>query len=154
MVRNMPKKFLSFIKRNAIKLITLLTVASPLYGLCNDPFKKIDLKLPDGRSLHLKRKELHVWTLFLKDKNDKVLWQKTYSQDFDSLWDYAYFIKVKGKQHFLDVNGDGYPEIALSTWDGGNAPNRPAIIFTVKENELSVFKVVKEYPIESCKPVL
>jgi hypothetical protein len=110
--------------------------------------------LEDGRKITLERTgEEYTWSLSLHDRDKKTLWSKRYSTEFDSLWDYAFFVRVKAKSFVYDMDKDGNPEIAISTWDGGNAPNRPAIVFTVKEKELSVFKIVEEYPTESGKSV-
>ena len=142
--------------KNVIRIIVLSLCIMPTFALslCDNPFDKTELKLPDGRLLVLNKIEEHMWVLSLHDKKRRLLWKKTYSQDFDSLWDFAYFIKVKGKDYARDLNRDGYLEIALSTWDGGNGPKRPAIIFSVKETELTLFKVIKDYPIESCRAAL
>jgi hypothetical protein len=118
------------------------------------PFDKTALTLKDGRKIKLDRMaEENTWRLSLRNKKGDLVWSKNYSEDFDSLWHYAYFVRVKGNNFVYDLNKDGYPKIALSTWDGGNAPTRPAIIFTVREKDLVVFKIVKKYLIESEKAV-
>jgi hypothetical protein len=97
--------------------------------------------------------EDHTWKLSLNTQNKNELWSQNYSQDFNSLWSWAFFVRVKKGMFVYDLNKDGLPEIAISTWDGGNAPYRPAIIFTIKEKELVVFNVINEYPFESGEPV-
>ena len=148
-------------KRAVLKIffaILLVLLSSPtIAGLKKKPawpFDKTKVTLKDGRSLLLQReKEEYTWKLSLFDKKHRVLWSKIYSEDFNSLWGDAFFVRVKRKTFIYDLNNDGYPEIAISTWDGGNAPLRPAIVFTVKEKELTVFKVVDEYAFESGDPV-
>lgn len=149
----MQKKLLSLVKAILVSKILIFNIlAAPVQEKC-DPFKIVKLTLDDGRVIQLLKKSTHSWSLSLLDDSGQTLWSKNYSEDFDSLWEYAYFIKIKQNSYLRDINKDGRPEFALSTWEGGNAPNRPAIIFTVEENELKVFKIVKEYPIESCQPL-
>ena len=151
----MQKKFWKCIARSVIEITLLLSVAFEAdgKGFCKNPFDKNEIDLLDGRKLSLERESLHRWMLSLKSADRSVLWQKSYSEDFDSLWNYAYFIKVKGDHYIVDLDNDGFPEVAISTWDGGNGANRPAIVFSVRAVDLSVLKVVSDYPVESCRPL-
>ena len=71
----------------------------------------------------------------------RILWDKTFAEDFGTLWHEAYFIPIKKEQFIMDLNNDSNPEIAIAVWSGGNASqNSLALIFTVKENSLELFR--------------
>jgi hypothetical protein len=124
-------------------------------GLQDFPdLEKTELRLHDGRKIRLTPlNEEYLWELSLLSKKNKKIWSHRYSTEFNLLWDNVYFIKVKNTSYVSDLNKDGFPEFALSTWDGGNAPTRPAIIFTVKKQGLFYFGTVEKYFIESGKPL-
>jgi hypothetical protein len=104
------------------------------------PVDDVDLNLPDGRSIHLKRIGDHRQLVTLvknSDHNKVVLWKKEFEEEFDRLWDWAFFVPVRPKKYVVDINRDGYPEIGIATWDGGNnIDNRYALVFSVLENQL------------------
>ena len=100
------------------------------------PLDNTHIKLPDGRDVYSVRAGTNSHTILLKRKQ-KILWQKTFEDEYDRLWDYAFFVPVK-KGHFsYDLKHDGNPEIAIATWEGGNAmDHRTALIFEVKKDSL------------------
>jgi hypothetical protein len=67
-----------------------------------------------------------------------VLWDKTFSEDFNEIWARASFIPVIQGYQFFDLNNDGNLEIAVVVSHGGSAVwNTPAMIFTVRTKTLS-----------------
>lgn len=155
----MLERYTSSIMQNASKivLISLLAMSKFVFagGIQDFPdLEKTELRLNDGRKIQLNRiNDEYLWEFSLLNKKNKRIWSHRYSTEFDSLWGYAYFIKIKNSSYINDLNKDGLPEFALSTWDGGNAPTRPAIVFTVKKDELVYFGTVENYYIESGKPL-
>jgi hypothetical protein len=82
--------------------------------------------------------------LFMR-KNNKVIWDKTFSDDFNILWNSAYFIPLIPEQFILDINFDGNPDFAIATSHGGQAVwKNLAVIFTIIDNEI---KFLKTFPI-------
>jgi len=78
--------------------------------------------------------------LFLREAK-KILWDKTFSQEYSALWNRAYFIPLVPEKFILDLNNDGLPEFAVATSHGGQAVwNNLAIIFTLKENQIEFLK--------------
>ena len=78
--------------------------------------------------------------LFIR-RNGIVVWDKTFSEDFNELWTRASFMPVIKDLYFFDLNSDGDLEIAVVVSHGGNAVwNTPAIIFTVKGMGLEFLK--------------
>ncbi|MEQ1878662.1 MAG: hypothetical protein ABL958_18610 [Bdellovibrionia bacterium] len=69
-----------------------------------------------------------------------MLRKQCYEEEFDRLWDYAFFVPIKPGKYFDDVNGDGFPEVGIATWDGGNnIIHRYGLAFSVKGNKLTYF---------------
>jgi hypothetical protein len=84
--------------------------------------------------------EANFHRLFLR-KGKKILWDKTFSQEYGALWNRAYFIPLVPRQFIADLNNDGFSEIAVATWHGGNAVwSNLAIIFTLKNDQLEFLK--------------
>jgi hypothetical protein len=78
--------------------------------------------------------------VFLR-KGSTVLWDKTFSEDFGTLWHEAYFIPITKNQFIVSLNQDSYPEIAIAVWSGGNhTENSSAIIFSVNDDSLTFYK--------------
>ncbi len=103
------------------------------------PVDDTELTLPDGRMVSSIRTGDHSHKIVLKN-GKKVLWSYNFEFEYDRLWDDAFFVPIKPKKYFFDLNHDGYFEIAIATWDGGNnMEHRDAVIFTVKENSLEYF---------------
>ena len=104
------------------------------------------LKLPDQReviiSYHPEHGEDGVYKIrvFLR-QGSKILWDKTFSEDYDEYWIRASFMHLVRGHYFSDLNGDGFPEIAISVSHGGMAVwDTPAMIFTIKETSLEFLK--------------
>lgn len=104
------------------------------------PVDDVDLNLPDGRSIHLKRIGDHRQLITIEKGSGRkrvVLGKQEFEEEFDRLWDWAFFVPIKPKKYVVDVNKDGYPEIGIATWDGGNnIDNRYALVFSVRGNRL------------------
>ena len=74
-------------------------------------------------------------------KEDKILWDKTFVNEYDELWYKANFIPLVKNEFVEDLNNDGFPEIGIANWSGGKAPcASSAIIFTLKEDSLQFLK--------------
>jgi hypothetical protein len=107
--------------------------------------KKRFLKLSNGNevliSYHSHSEEnLSKIRIFMR-RSSKILWDKTFVNDYDELWYKANFIPVIKDQFLEDLNDDGSTEIAISNWNGGKAPcASSAIIFTVKKDSLQFLK--------------
>lgn len=109
-------------------------------------FRKHYLKLPDQReviiSYHSDHGEEGTYKvrIFMR-KNGIILWDKTFSEEFNELWTRASFIPVIKGSHLFDFNDDGHLEIAVVASHGGNAVwNTAAIIFSVKDEGLEVLR--------------
>ncbi len=139
----MLKKLLIF-----ITFLLSLNPNSPLTARMPDPYveklqEKKYLKLSDGREVVLVRlfnengPSNHM-RLFLRQK-EKVLWDVTYHEDFETVWADAHFLPLYDKEYSSDLNSDGFSEIAVAVWHGGNAMQFcRSIIFTIEENKLAV----------------
>lgn len=110
-------------------------------------WQKKSLRLVDGREIlltHIPSKiepvtGIHI---FLK-KGRKILWDKIYSDEFETQWETANFIPVIKNKFIYDLNKNGDFEIGVATNHGGMAVWRNvAVIFTVREKELKVLKAV------------
>lgn len=139
------------LRKFLICIITLLEVA-----LANDEVtQRVDkaqstrrqyLKLPGQReviiSYHPNHGEngLYKIRLFMR-RNGKVVWDKTFSEDFNELWTRASFMPIVKDHYLSDLNSDGDLEIAVIVSHGGNAVwNTPAMILTVKGTGLEFLK--------------
>jgi hypothetical protein len=98
------------------------------------------LPLPDGRWIWLKK--VDDWSTRIivgkgKPKSENgVLWSKTYEDDDDRTWAYAYFAWLNPSKLVLDLDGDGAPEVGIATYDMGTLMVRPILIFSIRGNEL------------------
>lgn len=103
------------------------------------------LKTTSGNEIILVSMETHggeanYYRLFMR-QGKKVLWDKTFSQEYGALWNRAYFIPLIPNEFILDLNDDGFPEIAVGTSHGGQAVWRNlAVIFTVRDDHLEFLK--------------
>lgn len=119
------------------------------------------LKLPNNRWIWLKKVDEHKTKVILgkKFKNskgkliNKVIWAEEYEENYDALWDYAYFLKIKSGKYFSDINHDGRLEVAIMPFDNGNNMIRHALIFTVKPERLELVKRQPDYPLEADESV-
>lgn len=129
--------------KNQNKIFVFLFLFSRVASAVNGdiPVDNTHLRLPDGREIFSVRKGDHSHQIVLKN-GQKILWQKTFEYEYDRLWDYAFFVPIKKGLFSYDLNHDGYPKIAIATWDGGNAmDHRTAVIFEVKKNSLKVYGI-------------
>ena len=132
----MPTKF----------LISIMLLSQNV--LCADPDPYVEalhdktfLKLPNGNeviiSYHSRSEDAHSKIrVFIRNKG-KILWDKTFVNEYKELWYQANFIPVIKDQFVEDLNEDGYPEIGIAIWGGGMASwASSAVIFSIKENAL------------------
>ena len=78
--------------------------------------------------------------VFMRNKN-KILWDKTFVNDYNEVWYQANFIPVVQDKFIEDLDEDGFPEIGIANWSGGMASwASSAIIFSVKENSLEFLR--------------
>ena len=108
--------------------------------------RKQYLKLPDQKEIIISYHSDHgdngtyKVRIFMR-KNGILLWDKTFSEDFNEIWVRASFISVIQGNQFFDLNNDGDFEIAIVISHGGSAVwNTPALIFTVKDEGLELLK--------------
>ena len=136
----MPTKFLI-----CIMLLSLSVLAADPDPYVEALHEKRFLKLPNGNevliSYHSHSEEaLSKTSVFMRNK-DKILWDKTFVNEYDELWYKANFIPLIKDKFVEDLNQDGFYEIAIANWGGGNAPcASSAIIFTLKEDSLQFLK--------------
>lgn len=125
---------------SAALVFTLLSAAAAWGAGGRMPTENKSLRLADGREIFLDRRGDHSHDVMLLGA-DRILWSRVFEQEYDRLWDYAFFVPVKKGGHYsYDMNGDGYPEIAIATWDGGiNMRGRTALVFTVLPDSLAYF---------------
>lgn len=103
------------------------------------------LELPNGNevliSYHSHSEEaLSKIRIFMRN-GGKILWDKTFVNEYGELWYKANFIPIIKDKFVEDLNGDGFDEIAIANWSGGKSScASSAIIFTVKENSLQFLK--------------
>lgn len=141
----MPRKSWSFTRilvSTVVLGVLLVRLAVAAGGKM--PIDDTELRLPDGREIVLDLRGEHSHEVLLL-ASDRLLWSRVYEEEYDRLWDYAFFVPVKsGRRYVYDVNGDGYPEIAIATWDGGNnIANRTALVFTVLPASLEYYATEK-----------
>jgi hypothetical protein len=139
----MPKPWKIFINglRNFVKAFAILLMGSNSSFGANGvmPIDNTEIKLPDGRTVEAVRCGVHCQCLNIKMEK-RTLRRQCYQEEFDRLWDYAFFVPMKPGQYVADVDGDGSPEIGVATWDGGNnIANRYALVFSIKRNKLNFF---------------
>jgi hypothetical protein len=136
----MQKKCLNFIK-NLNSLIALFLFIFPSIAISANGWIPIDdttVHLSNGKSILTQRIDHHSHYVLIKDGN-KIVWKRKFALDYGQLWEYAFFVPIKKDKYESDINKDGYPEIAICTWDGGHFVQREALIFTVKDNALKYY---------------
>jgi len=100
------------------------------------PLDKKHITLPDGREILAVRTGDHSHEIVFK-YSQKIIWKKNFEQEYDRLWDHAFFVPIKKGRYSYDLDHSGYPKIAVATWDGGNAmDHRTVVIFEVKKDSL------------------
>lgn len=134
----MLRKFLIF-----TMLLSLKALATEPDPFVASLMNKTDLKLPDGKEIHITyfslNDEMRI-RIFMKLKN-KVIWDKSFIDSYDEVWNQAHFIPVTEDKFLEDLNHDGFPEIGIAVWNGGKAPCASSgITFTVRNDSLEFFK--------------
>lgn len=100
------------------------------------PINDTKIRLLDGRTIEAVRCGMHCHCLIVK-RGRNTLNRQCYEEEYDRLWDYAFFVPVKPGQYSTDVNRDGAPEVGVATWDGGNnIDHRYALVFTLRGDRL------------------
>lgn len=151
---NMQKKLCSYIVKVNRVAILLVTVASILGANIKSEPKDLtingDLKLLDGRQISLRMVgDSPCHEVSLRSMAHTYLWDRTYCTDFGMLWFEPFFIPVKAGNYEVDLDRNGYPEVAIAVWDGGNHPELgKALIFTVYDRKLILYGK-RKYHIES-----
>lgn len=128
---------------SGILLVIMMAANSAIAVNGYIPLDKKHIRLTDGREIISLRTGDHSHQIVLR-KGKKVLWKKNFEEEYDRLWDHAFFIPIKKGHYSYDLNHDGILKIAIATWDGGNAMDyRTALIFTVKQNSLEYYSFKK-----------
>jgi len=128
-----------------IMLLSLSTWAKEGDPYVEKLWDKKYLKFSTGEEILLADMEKHggeanFQRLFLR-KGKRVLWDKTFSQEYGALWNRSYFVPLIPGQFIADLNNDGFPELGVAIWHGGNAVwSNLAIIFTLKKDQLEFLK--------------
>lgn len=128
-------------RKNVVKAATaVILISTPGYSAHGVmPLHDKAITIPDGRVVKAVRCGDHCHCLTVQ-RAGTVLRKQCYQEEFDRLWDYAFFVPIKPGQYVADVNGDGNPEIGVATWDGGNnIINRYALAFSIQGNKLVYF---------------
>lgn len=98
------------------------------------PVDDTEIILPNGYALSLKRVGAHAQNLTMRRKDERI-WSKRYEEEYDRLWDWAFFVPVVPGRYAVDLDGDGSVEVGIATWDGGNnIANRDALVFSIHED--------------------
>lgn len=144
----MLKKYLRFLKNlarpsNIVLMGILMVVGSAFAG--DPPIERDFLTLPDGRWIKLKKIDWQKTRIILGDKHKKKIWSRAYEQEYDRLWEYAYFVRLKRNRFLVDLDHDGFPEVGIATYDMGNAMIRNVLIFSVKKDRLEFVKIQGPY---------
>ena len=142
----MPKKSI-LVMKDLSKVLVGIVFALGSFGPANAnedgiPTEKDTLDLPGGRVVKLLRVSQHETRISLErhsGSRSKVLWTRVYEQEYERLWDQAFFVPVRPGRYFVDLNGDGAPEIGIATWDGGNYLFGHGLLFSVKKRSLTYF---------------
>ncbi|MGB0453041.1 MAG: hypothetical protein ACPGJV_04935 [Bacteriovoracaceae bacterium] len=73
-------------------------------------------------------------------KDSKVIFEK-YPIITDFKESYSYFlVPIKKSKYALDLNSDNFPEFAIAVDHGGNAPSTSAVVYSVKNDTVSIYK--------------
>jgi len=131
-------------------LIFIMILSLNVFAADPDPYvealhEKRFLQLPNGNeiliSYHSPTDETNAKIRIFMRQKDKTLWDKTFVNEFDEIWNKANFIPVTKDKFVKDLNDDGLPEIGIANWSGGKAPcASSAIIFTVKHDSLQFLR--------------
>ncbi len=137
---NLSKNFIKNLRSVAKALIILAVGNVSAYAAKGVmPIDDTEIRLPDGRAIEAIRCGTHCHCLVIK-RVKSILRRQCYEEEFDRLWDYAFFVPVKPGKYVADVDGDGNLEIGVATWDGGNnIIHRYALAFSIKGDKLVYF---------------
>lgn len=124
---------------NKFILVCILAVTMPVCA-GDPPIERDFLSLPDGRWLELRKVNWHKTRIILGKKNKKHIWSSEYEQEYDHLWDYAYFVKLKSNRFLVDLDRDDFPEVGIATYEMGINMIRDILIFSVKKDRLVFVK--------------
>ena len=112
------------------------------------PIERDFLKLPGNRWIWLKKVDWHATRIILgegKKLSENGVWSHVYETDgHRHTWAYAFFIKIKNNQFIIDGK-NGYPQVAISTYDIGANVIRYAIIYRVKEDRLEMIDEIANF---------
>lgn len=139
----MPDLWRSSIKslKRAYRTSAFLTLGTVSAFAANGkmPIDDTKIKLSDSRTIEAIRCGAHCHCLVVR-RGKSTLSKQCYEEEFDRLWDYAFFVPVKPGEYVFDVNGDGNLEVGVATWDGGNnIANRYALTFSIQGDRLTYF---------------
>lgn len=134
------KPFTASLKKAANAVVPVILIATPGYSANGKmPINDTEIAIPGGRTIKAVRCGTHCHCLTVK-REKTVLRKQCYQEEFDRLWDYAFFVPIKAGQYVSDIDGDGNPEIGVATWDGGNnIIHRYALAFSIKGDKLVYF---------------
>ncbi len=124
-------------------ILSLSVFANPPDPYVEALIAKHSLLLPNGKEIRISYftldEDLKI-RIFMKDKG-KVIWDKSFIDEYDEPWFQAHFIPVVKDKFTEDLNDDGFPEIGIAVWNGGKAPCASSgITFTVKNDSLQFLK--------------
>lgn len=128
-----------------IVLLSLSSIAKEADPFVERLWNKNYLKVSNGDEIILAHLEAYGWKpnhqrLFLR-RNKKVIWDKTFSQEYGAQWNSAYFIPLIPNQYIVDLNDDGLSEFAVATSHGGQAVwSNLAIVFTLRDDKIEYLK--------------
>ena len=139
-MRRLLKSFTESLKKLVSTGAFLIVWAAPSYAAHGKmPLDDTKIHLVDGRTIEAVRCGTHCHCLTVRSAQ-RALRKQCYQEEFDRLWDYAFFVPIKPGKYVADIDGDGDPEIGVATWDGGNnIINRYALAFSIKGNKLVYF---------------
>lgn len=120
-------------------LVCILAITKPIFA-GDPPIERDFLSLPDGRWIELRKVDWHTTRIILGGKNKKHIWSVEYEQEYDHLWDYAYFVKLKSNRFLSDLDQDGSQEVGIATYELGINMIRNILIFSVKKDRLVFVK--------------
>lgn len=144
MVRLKQTQFGNFMKNLSSAFLIFFFLSSPVLPINGwIPVDDTEIKLSDGRKIIAERSGPNSHKIILM-RQKKIIWQNNFEQEYERLWDYAFFVPLKKGRYSSDLNKDGLLEVAIGTWDGGNnMANRTVLIFTVKKESLEYYATEK-----------
>lgn len=147
---NMLKKFwIITISQNKLLLLSCLLVTSSTFAFTEPVFSGAK-KLVISKSLSLQIKSFiekgcDLGRDLCLPSSQLLLNDSGYKYDLSKLikyWNnssYVYFVYLKDKKYFSDLDGDGSLEVALYPMVAGNNPITDTYIYSIKGNRLSFY---------------